>query len=158
MLSEFDTLITQRNIKHTRNPINDELLFEVECTDTTNSPRTNFNVQSSENVVTEELEILNGNIVNESEGKTIGNTNMGAGDRNDGYANYYNSIQGVPKIIIESDVVNPSFYTMEVGDIVAMSHTNQIAAPFGESFNGKKFFLTSIIRSIGTMKIQMREI
>ena len=157
-LSEFDTLITQRNIKHTRNPINDELLFEVECTDTTNSPRTNFNVQSSENVVTEELEILNGNIVNELEGKTIGNTNMGAGDRNDGYANYYNSIQGVPKIIIESDVVNPSFYTMEVGDIVAMSHTNQIAAPFGESFNGKKFFLTSIIRSIGTMKIQMREI
>jgi hypothetical protein len=45
-----------------------------------------------------------------------------------------------------------------VGDIVAMNHSNQIAAPFGESFNGKQFFVTSITRSIGNMKIKMREI
>ena len=68
------------------------------------------------------------------------NGNMGGGNKNDGYANYYNAIQGVPKIIIETEIVNPSFYIIEVGDIVAMDHTNQIAAPFGESFNGKQFF------------------
>ncbi len=57
-LTAFDNLITKRVIKHQRNPINDEFLFEVECTDTTNNPRTDYNVQSDENVETEELEIL----------------------------------------------------------------------------------------------------
>ena len=157
-LTDFDSLKTQRIIKHQRNPINDELLFEVECIDTTNAPRTAYNVQSNENVITEDLEILTGNIVNGEEGKTISSTNMGAGNKNDGYANYYNAIQGVPKILIETEIVNPSHFDIDVGDVIAMSHTNQIAAPFGQSFNGKKFFTTSVSRSIGHTKIQMREI
>ena len=150
-ITEFDNLTTKRIIKYDRNPINDELLFEDTFTDTTNNPRTNYNVQSDENVITEELEML-------VSGIGSANGNMGGGNKNDGYANYYNAIQGVPKIIIETEIVNPSFYIIEVGDIVAMDHTNQIAAPFGESFNGKQFFVTSITRSIGSMKIQMREI
>jgi len=83
---------------------------------------------------------------------------MGAGNKNDGYANYYNAIQGVPKLIIETEIVNPSHFDIDVGDVIAMSHTNQIAAPFGQSFDGKKFFTTSVSRSIGHTKIQMREI
>jgi hypothetical protein len=157
-ITDFDSLKTKRVIKHQKNPINDELLFEVECTDTTNNPRTAYNVQSDENVITEDLEILNGNIVNGLEGKTIASTNMGAGNKNDGYANYYNSLQGVPKILIETEIVNPSHFDIDVGDVIAMSHTNQIAAPFGASFNGKKFFTTSVARTIGSTKIQMREI
>tara|TARA_B100001094_G_scaffold102571_2_gene98701 strand:- start:8484 stop:10946 length:2463 start_codon:yes stop_codon:yes gene_type:complete len=157
-LTDFDSLKTKRIIKHQRNPINDELLFEVECVDTTNDPRTAYNVQSDENVITEDLEILTGNIVNGQEGKTITSTNMGAGNKNDGYANYYNAIQGVPKLIIETEIVNPSHFDIDVGDVIAMSHTNQIAAPFGQSFDGKKFFTTSVSRSIGHTKIQMREI
>lgn len=157
-INEFDSLITKRIIKHQLNPINDELLFEVECTDTTNNPRTNYNVQSNENTTSEELEILVGNIVNSQDGQTITNTNMGSGNKNDGYANYYNAIQGVPKIIVETEVVNPSFYSMEVGDIVEFDNTSQITAPFGDSFSGKQFILTSLTRSIGTLKIILREI
>lgn len=150
-ITEFDGLTTKRIVKYDRNPINDELLFEDTFTDTTNNPRTNYNVQSDENVITEELEMLVGGI-------GPANGNMGGGNKNDGYANYYNAIQGVPKILIETDIVNPSFYIIEVGDIVAMNHSNQIAAPFGESFNGKQFFVTSVTRTIGNMKIKMREI
>jgi hypothetical protein len=150
-ITEFDSLTTKRIIKYDRNPINDELLFEDTFTDTTNNPRTKYNVQSDENVITEELEMLVGGIGS-------ANGNMGGGNKNDGYANYYNAIQGVPKILIETDIVNPSFYIIEVGDVVAMNHSNQIAAPFGESFNGKQFFVTSVTRSIGNMKIKMREI
>jgi hypothetical protein len=157
-ITDFDSLKTKRIIKHQRNPINDELLFEVECVDTTNNPRTSYNVQSNENIITEDLEILSGNIVNGQEGKTITSTNMGAGNKNDGYANYYNALQGVPKILIETEIVNPSHFDIDVGDVIAMSHTSQIAAPFGESFNGKKFFVTSVARTIGSTKIQMREI
>ena len=163
-LTAFDNLITKRVIKHQRNPINDELLFEVECTDTTNNPRTDYNVQSDENIATEELEILNGNIVNTQEGKTITNTNMGSGNKNDGYANYYNAIEGNPKLLIDTEIINPGssggshFYLMEVGDICAFDHTDMIVEPFGESFNGKKFIVTSLTRKPGSLKVSLREI
>lgn len=164
-LSTFDSLITKRVLKHQRNPINDELLFEVECTDTTNNPRTDYNVQSDENVSSEELEILNGNIVNTQEGKTITSTNMGSGNKNDGYANYYNAIEGNPKLLIDTEIINPGssggssyFYLMEVGDICAFDHNNMIIEPFGESFNGKKFIITSLTRSPGSLKVSLREI
>ena len=164
-LTPFDNLITKRVIKHQKNSINDELLFEVECTDTTNNPRTDYNVQSDENVSTEELEILNGNIVNTQEGKTITSTNMGSGNKNDGYANYYNAIEGNPKLLIDTEIINPGssggssyFYLMEVGDICAFDHTDMIVEPFGESFNGKKFIVTSLTRSPGSLKVSLREI
>tara|TARA_R100001510_G_scaffold42877_1_gene39328 strand:+ start:8517 stop:10691 length:2175 start_codon:yes stop_codon:yes gene_type:complete len=150
-ITQFDNLITKRIIKYDRNPINDEYINEKTFTDTTNNPRSNFNVQSNENELSEELDILVDSIGS-------GNLNMGSGNRNDGYANYYNSIQGLPKILIETEIVNPSFYVIEVGDIVAINHNNQISAPFGQSFNGKQFFVTSITRSIGNMKIKLREI
>jgi hypothetical protein len=165
-LTDFDSLITKRVIKHTRNPINDELLFEAECTDTTNDPRTKYNVQSDENIATEELEILNGNIVNGEEGQTISasNRNMGAGNKNDGYANYYNAIEGNPKLLVETEIINPGdsgnshFYLMEVGDICEFNHSNQLVAPFAESFSGKKFIVTSLTRSPGSLKVVLREI
>ena len=151
-------------------------MFEAECTDTTNDPRTLYNVQSNENIATEELEILNGNIVNGEEGQTISasNRNMGAGNKNDGYANYYNAIQGNPKILVDLDIVNSGdsslnkdsdsasdstyFYLIEVGDICAFNHNNQLVPPFAESFNGKKFIVTSLTRNPGNLKVSLREI
>ena len=154
-VTPFDNLITKRVVKYQRIPINDELLKEKTCTDTSTNPRTNYNVQSDENVSSDDLEILNGG---------VGDTNMG-GVRNNGFANYYNALHGVPKLIIETEIVNPGssggsnyFYLMEVGDIVAFNHSNQIAAPFGASYNGKKFIVTSLVRSIGTLKVIVKEI
>ncbi len=156
-LTDFDSLITKRVLKYQRNPINDELLFEKTFTDTTNDPRGKYNVQSEENIATEELEILNDSI-------GASNLNMGSGNKNDGYANYYNAIEGNPKILVETEIINPGdsgnshFYLMEVGDICEFNHNNQLVAPFGESFNGKKFITTSITRSPGSLKVSLREI
>ena len=156
-LTDFDSLITKRVLKYQRNPINDELLFEKTFTDTTNDPRGKYNVQSEENISTEELEILNNSI-------GASNLNMGSGNKNDGYANYYNAIEGNPKILVETEIINPGdsgnshFYLMEVGDICEFNHNNQLVAPFGESFNGKKFITTSITRSPGSLKVSLREI
>jgi hypothetical protein len=47
---------------------------------------------------------------------------------------------------------------MEVGDICAFDHTDMIVEPFGESFNGKKFIVTSLTRSPGSLKVSLREI
>ena len=82
-----------------------------------------------------------------------------------GFANHYNAIEGNPKLIISTEIINPGssggssyFYLMEVGDICAFSHTNQVIAPFGESFNGKKFMIVSLTRSVGSLKVTLREI
>ena len=156
-LTDFDSLITKRVIKYQKNPINDELLFEKTFTDTTNDPRGKYNVQSDENIATEDLEILNDAI-------GASNLNMGSGNKNDGYANYYNAIEGNPKILVETEIINPGdsgnshFYLMEVGDICEFNHNNQLVAPFGESFSGKKFIVTSLTRSPGSLKVVLREI
>ena len=156
-LTDFDSLITKRVIKYQKNPINDELLFEKTFTDTTNDPRGKYNVQSDENIATEDLEILNDAI-------GASNLNMGSGNKNEGYANYYNAIEGNPKILVETEIINPGdsgnshFYLMEVGDICEFNHNNQLVAPFGESFSGKKFIVTSLTRSPGSLKVVLREI
>ena len=131
--------------------------FEKTFTDTTNDPRGIYNVQSEENVSSEDLEILSGGI-------GAANGNMGSGNKNDGYANYYNAIEGNPKILVETEIINPGssggshFYLMEVGDICAFDHTDMIVEPFGESFNGKKFMVVGIIRNPGNLKVSLREI
>ena len=73
-------------------------------------------------------------------------------------------------VIINAEIINPGdssesrdtsssyFYLMEVGDICEFNHNNQLVAPFGESFNGKKFITTSITRSPGSLKVSLREI
>ena len=87
------------------------------------------------------------------------------GSKNNGFANYYNAIEGNPKLIIDTEIINPGssggssyFYLMEVGDICAFDHNSQVVAPFGQSFNGKKFILTSLTRKPGSLKVSLREI
>ena len=68
-------------------------------------------------------------------------------------------------MIVNTEIVNAGssggssyFYLMEVGDVCAISHSNQIAAPFGTSFENKKFMVTSLTRTIGSLKVILREI
>lgn len=154
-ITPFESLVTKRIVKFDRNPITDKPIQEITCTDTTNNPRSTYNIATKENIKTHELEILRNN---------VGDANMG-GNKNNGFANYYNAIEGNPKLIIDTEIINPGssggsshFYLMEVGDICAFDHTNQIVAPFGESFNGKKFILTSLTRKPGSLKVSLREI
>lgn len=159
-ITPFESLVTKREVKHEVNPINDKTFKTTTCTDTTNNPRTTYNINTKENVKTDELMILR---------NKIGDTNMG-GSRNNGFANYYNAIEGNPKLLITTEIINPGdssanrdgsdsyFYLMEVGDICAFDHTNMIVEPFGESFNGKQFIVTSLTRSPGSLKVSLREI
>lgn len=154
-ITPIESLITKREIKYEVNPINDKTFLTQTCEDTTNDPRGDYNIATKENVETTELTVLR---------NKIGDANMG-GTRNNGFANYYNAIQGNPKLIINTEIINPGssggssyFYLMEVGDICAFSHTNQVIAPFGESFNGKQFIVQSMTRSPGSLKVTLREI
>ena len=154
-ITPFESLVTKRIVKFDRNPITDKPIQEITCTDTTNNPRSTYNINTKENIKTHELEILR---------NKVGDANMG-GSKNNGFANYYNAIEGNPKLIIDTEIINPGssggssyFYLMEVGDICAFNHNSQVVAPFGQSFNGKKFILTSLTRKPGSLKVSLREI
>ena len=148
-------MVTKRIIKYEINPINDKTMREITCTDTTNNPRTTYNIDTKENIKTDELKILR---------NSVGQANMG-GARNNGFANYYNAIEGNPKLVVDTEIINPGssggssyFYLMEVGDICAFNHNDMIVEPFGQSFNGKQFIVTSLTRSPGSLKVSLREI
>ena len=154
-VTPFESLVTKREVKYEVNPINDKNFREITCTDTTNNPRSAYNIDTKENVKTDELKILRA---------APGAANMG-GLVEVGFANHYNAIEGNPKLIISTEIINPGssggssyFYLMEVGDICAFSHTNQVIAPFGESFDGKKFIIVSLSRGIGSLKVTLREV
>ena len=154
-VTPFESLVTKRIIKYEINPINDKTIREITCTDTTNNPRTTYNIDTKENIKTDELKILR---------NSVGQANMG-GARNNGFANYYNAIEGNPKLVVDTEIINPGssggssyFYLMEVGDICAFNHNDMIVEPFGESFNGKQFIVTSLTRSPGSLKVSLREI
>lgn len=154
-VTPFESLVTKRIIKYEINPINDKTMREITCTDTTNNPRTTYNIDTKENIKTDELKILR---------NSVGQTNMG-GARNNGFANYYNAIEGNPKLVVDTEIINPGssggssyFYLMEVGDICAFNHNDMIVEPFGQSFNGKQFIVTSLTRSPGSLKVSLREI
>ena len=161
-ITPIESLITKRIIKYEVNPINDKTFENRTCTDTTNSPRATYNLDSNtkENIKTTELKILR---------NKIGDTNMGS-TRNNGFANYYNAVEGVPKLILNAEIINPGdssearnsgssyFYLMEVGDICEIDDAHQLIAPFGDSFDQKQFILTSITRGAGSLKVVLREI
>tara|TARA_A100001011_G_scaffold322101_1_gene343332 strand:+ start:4157 stop:6457 length:2301 start_codon:yes stop_codon:yes gene_type:complete len=161
-VTPIESLVTKRIIKYEVNPINDKTFENKTCTDTSNNPRTKYNLTSNtkENIKTTELKILR---------NKVGDTNMGS-TRNNGFANYYNAIEGVPKLIINADIINPGdssearnsgssyFYLMEVGDICEIDDSYQLIAPFGDSFDQKQFILTSITRGAGSLKVVLREI
>ena len=160
-VTPVDKLITKRVIKYQRNPINEKHLKEQTSEDTSNSIRSNYNILTNENIQTNKLDILIG---------AIGATNTGSGNRNDGFANYYRYINGVPKLIANIELLDPEssgvgsnyFYGMEVGDFCQFESSVSAVLPmFGGTFSGNsgsKFIVTSITRAAGSLKVTLREI
>ena len=154
----IDSLITKRIIKYQRNPLNNKHIKEQTSEDTSNSVRDNYNIKTNENIQTDKLDILIGG---------LGATNTGSGNRNDGFANYYRYINGIPKYIVNIDLIDPEssgvgsnyFYGMEVGDFCAFNSTVSSALPmFGGTFTDSKFIVTGITRTAGSLKVTLREV
>lgn len=156
-MTPIDKLITKRIIKYQRNPINNKHILEQTSEDTTNSIRTNYNIQTNENIETNTLDILVGG---------IGATDTGTGNRNDGFANYYREINGVPKFITNIEIINAQtsnasnyFYGMEVGDFCTFESSVINNLPVFSGFSTSTVFIvTGITRSPGSLKVTLREI
>ncbi len=156
-MTPIDKLITKRIIKYQRSPINNNHILEQTSEDTTNSIRTNYNILSNENIETNTLDMLVGG---------IGAEDTGTGNRNDGFANYYREINGVPKLITNIEIINSEtsnagnyFYGMEVGDFCTFKSSVIDNLPvFSGLSTSTVFIVTGITRSPGSLKVTLREI
>jgi len=95
----FDELVTKQVINYERHPADSRYISSYTYTNTT--ARTNWNIQTLENVETVDLDMLTGAV--------------------DTWAGIRDRIFGDLKRIITCDIVNPRYFILEVGDVIQLS-------------------------------------
>ncbi len=129
-------LITKWQIKFKRRP-EDNQQYGATGTFTNTATRSNYNIED-ENV------------------KEISNDIDQVGSLTTNYYNYYNHLIGEPRLRVSLDVVNPSFYGLEVGDILRIYTTSK--APFGKNWRSVYFIVTSTSRTLGKISLSAQEL
>jgi len=141
--SALTDLVTKWEVKYERHPARDK----YGSTETkTSSVRNNyFDSGSKENVTQEDLKYV------------VDNVSATGTNRNDSFLDYYDDMRGSVKIILNFKMINPRKTNLEVGDVIAFSSME--VNPFGGTWSGKKYIVTSTNRSVGgSLDIEAREI
>tara|TARA_R110002012_G_scaffold92601_1_gene224780 strand:- start:1134 stop:4016 length:2883 start_codon:yes stop_codon:yes gene_type:complete len=143
----FSSLLTKMIINYNYHPAKENYLSQITSEDTTNSVRTKLNIRDKENIKEVSLKMNT---------DKAGNVDVGSGNSNDGYSDYYMNIFGDVKKIISCSIVNSSKgYLIETGDIIKFN-INDIK-PFGGNWNDY-YMVTNVQRSIGKINITCREV
>lgn len=150
-VTNFSSLITKMNVNYQLHATEDKYMKNKTASSYT--ARNNFNIQSKENIVDVNLDAYVSPDVTEYDNSTLVEN---ANSNNDFFAYYYN-ISGIPRLLISANIVNPSFYDIDIGDIVQFSDMYPEKA-FGKAFTNLVFIITSLARTQGVLKIQAREI
>jgi|TARA_Y100000310_G_C20664253_1_gene806562 hypothetical protein len=117
-------------------------------------PRTKWNIPAKENLTEISLDMLVDN---------IGTTGL-TGNRNSGFAEYYNSVFGDVKTKISFRLINPSYFKtgsdklLDVGNFIGFDNDNMPSKLFGSAWTGKVFMITSLSRRLGEINISAREV
>ena len=151
--SSFSDLITKMNINYEKHPAVGENRYISKVTSSNESVRTNYNIQSKENVLEVNLDAYVAPAMSNS--TTGGNSNP-----NNDFYSYYDNILGDIKLIVEFNLINPEYYNIDVGEIIAFSDMYP-ENPFGHnsgSWSGLKFIVTDLNRTCGSIKIKAREV
>ena len=147
----FSELLTDMRIDYEKHPHENRYLSNRTAVDATNDPRSDWNIQTKENIKEVKLDM---NI------NKPGNADPGGGNPNDGFADYYMNIFGDIKKIISCDIVNPAVsYDLETGDIIQFSNTagEMPVEPFGDDW-ADYYMITNLNRSPGKVSITCREV
>jgi hypothetical protein len=148
----FSQLLTKMDIQYKRHPAEkSRYLLNVTSEDTTNNPRADWNIQAKENIKEVKLDM---NI------NKAGDSDVGGGSPNDGFANYYMNIFGTMRKIIKCDIISPNkSYNLETGDIIKFSDTagDMPVEPFGDNW-ADYYMITDLNRSPGKVGITAREV
>ncbi len=147
----FSELITKMDIGFEKHPAQSSYMSNVTAEDSTNSTRSNLNIGAKENIQQVNLDYN----VNKA-----GNSDVGSGNPNDGFADYYMNIYGDIKKIISCNIINPAkAFMLETGDIIQFSNTSgeMPIEPFGDNW-GDYYMITDLKRSLGKVSITAREV
>ena len=141
-LSNMSEVITRMDIEYDKHPVKG-YVSSVSASNSTAT--TNLNIGTAENKKKFRLNAL-----------TSAPASSPSSNPNDDFYTYYNNIFGDQKLIVKADIINPSFYGIDVGDFVAFN--TMPVNPFGESWSGKDFIVTKVSREIGKLKCEFREV
>jgi len=134
--TSFSDMVTKWRMNYHKNPAKSgEYLETADYTNATT--RTNYNV------FTEDI-------------KEVKHPFDTLGTLSSNYYTYYNNLIGEPKLKISMDIVNPSFYSLEVGDIIRIVTTKK--SPFGKNWYKTYFIITQTSRTIGKLSVSAYEI
>ena len=145
--TKFSELLTQMEINYEVHPAEDKHFSNV--TSSNSTARTNWNIQTKENISTVDLDMNVG----------TPSTTPNADPNNDFYS-YYDNIFGDIKKIVSCTIINPAKgFGMETGDIIQFSNTagDMHIEPFGEDWTDY-YMITELTRSVGGVKIKAREV
>ena len=136
MHTPINELVTKYKIQYLRKP-EDNSKYGKTAEFTNSTTRTNYNIE-------------------DEKVKDIKNDFDKTGTLTTNYYNYYNHLIGEPRLKVAFDLVNPSFYALEVGDIVRIYTTKK--APFGKNWRSVYFIVTQTTRTLGKLSISAYEI
>lgn len=140
----FPELLTKQEIQYERHPTETQYITKV--TSTNSSSRTAWNVDTKENISTVDLDAY----VAPAPTISLPGTNP-----NDDFASYYDNIFGTIKVVGSCNVKNPSYYNIEVGDMIDFTSMN--VKSFADAWT-KVYMITEQKRSPGNMFIKFREV
>lgn len=143
----LNEIATKFKINYHRDPANTNKYLELkEFENSTN--RTKYNI-STENI------------------KEIKNELDVKGNLSDFYYHHYGNLISSPRMKVSFDIINPDFYSIEVGDIIQFDGANTTQNPFGlqnkgytatTSWDRLYFIVNSTSRTIGKMNISAYEL
>ena len=147
--TDFFSIVSKMEIEYQKHPAEDR--YEKTATSTNSSTRTNYNIQTDENIKNIRLDAYVSPTIPTS----------ASSNKNDDFYSYYNHIVGSPRTIINFTVVNPNYFGLDVGDVVAFAGQDgfdDVLMVFASSWDDFKFMITDVSRSVGSLKITAREI
>ena len=141
--TDFRSITTKYVLNFHKHPAESgKYIQQTEVEDST--PRTLYNIQTTnDNTKTIDFDYLVDDV---SAGSNI----------NSSWHNYRKQLFGTVKTIIKCKVINPQFYNMDVGDIVALEDMHIKA--FNVDYTDTAFMITSVQRKLGEMDIELREV
>ena len=143
----FNSVITKMDINYQKhpNPDQNKYLFLQNCSNP--SSKAEYVVNAKENKKEIKLDAYVYPEIPSSPSSTP----------NDDFYSYYNNINGVVRLNISSELINPKYFDINVGNTVQFTDMYPVKM-FDKSFTDMVFMITSISRKVGSIKFKAREI
>ncbi len=141
--TDFRSIATKYILNFRKHPAESGKYIQ-QTTITDSTARTLYNIQNTtDNTKTINLDYI------------VDDASAGS-DINSSWHNYRKQLFGTVKTIIKCKIVNPQFYSMDVGDIVALEDMHVKA--YNVDYSDTAYMITSVQRKLGEMDVELREV